>query len=275
MKPILFNTEMVRAILEDRKTVTRRAVKPKSKNACGFKVVTRKSDGAFMGVYDYDENEQMFENSQTPPCAAGDILYVRETWGCYQKDWQDAFYFMYRADYPEGATTYLHSDGVHICDLPKWKPSIHMPKEAARLFLRVKSVCLERLQDIDDKGAYMEGAGEPNTIYQLGARVCEFVKIWNSTIKPSQFNTYGWDANPFVWVIEFERIPCSSIEEAEQLEQVQQLHSQTSFDEDVIGCYKSNYMKAGRCEAAQSGWCKDLTKCQVLEKMEGKYGGNE
>lgn len=263
MKPILFNTEMVKAILEDRKMVTRRVVKffgKRNPNWTGYI-----KDGLTL----YNGNN---EPCNLPaPYKVNDILYVRETWtdwSCAECEGECV------ADNGNGSCSgakWLYkANGVEINKC--WKPSIHMPKEAARLFLRVKSVCLERLQDIDDKGAYMEGAGEPNTIYQLGARVCEFVKIWNSTIKPSQFNTYGWDANPFVWVIEFERLPCSSIEEAEQLEQVQQLHRQTSFDEDVIGCYKSNYMKEGICEAAKSGWCKDLTKCQILEKVESGKG---
>ena len=79
-KPILFNTEMVRAIMDGRKTVTRRCVKTKSKNACGFNVIFRKSDNAFMGVYDHDENEMEFDSPQTQPAYPGDILYVRETW---------------------------------------------------------------------------------------------------------------------------------------------------------------------------------------------------
>ena len=79
-KPILFNTEMVQAILNGLKTTTRRYVKAKSKNACGFYVTFRESDGSFTGVYDYDENGKMFESPQTQPAYKGDILYVRESW---------------------------------------------------------------------------------------------------------------------------------------------------------------------------------------------------
>ena len=85
-KPILFNTEMVRAILDGRKTVTRRCVKPKSKNAYGFYVLTNKSDGSFAGVYDYDEDENAFDKPQKQPAYKGDILYVRETW-CWCPCW--------------------------------------------------------------------------------------------------------------------------------------------------------------------------------------------
>ena len=82
IKPILFNIEIVRAISEGRKTVTRRVVKPRSPKACGFYVTHRKSDGAFMGVYDYDEHERMFDSPQAQPAYPGDILYIPQAWKC-------------------------------------------------------------------------------------------------------------------------------------------------------------------------------------------------
>lgn len=205
-KPILFNTEMVQAILDGRKMVTRRVVKPKSKNACGFFVTFRKSDGAFMGVYDYDENEKMFESSQKPPYAAGDYLYVRETWNWYN-DTENGKTYIYRADYGEE-----HKKGY-------WKPSLHMPKEAARLFLKVTDVRVERLQDITPKEIEREGLKNPCVECYAKRDVCEdcicrdeyvdkliWSELWNSTIKKQDLDTYGWEANPWVWVIEFERI---------------------------------------------------------------------
>lgn len=206
--PILFNTEMVRAILDGRKTCTRRVVKlPKSMSG---RPVGKNGDIGFMypgGI-------------KRPPCHQGDILYVRETWGTYSKNWLEADYFMYRADYPNGATTYTYSDGI-VCDLPKWHPSIHMPKEAARIWLKVTDIRAERLQEITEEQACMEGTnpwdevcyenngwhptfsdpdsgGDPNM-------VDGFHKLWNSTIKKSDIDRYGWKANPWVWVIEFER----------------------------------------------------------------------
>ena len=198
---ILFNTEMVRAILEGRKTVTRRCVKPKSKNACGFFVITRKSDGAFMGVYDYDENEMMFESPQTQPAYVGDILYVRETW-CDDRQ--------FTHDDTPGRYFYKASESDDFTS--KWHPSIHMPKEAARIWLKVKDVRVERLQDITEEHAQKEGC--QGTFVGDGScmgsgwdvsPVDEFSKLWDSTIKKSELNRYGWDANPWVWVIEFER----------------------------------------------------------------------
>lgn len=227
-KPILFNTEMVRAILDGRKTATRRCVKPKSKNACGFYVTFRESDNAFMGVYDYDENESMFENSQTPPCQPGDILYVRETFKRNMDGYSGIDFggFIYKADCRSN-----FKDNYN-----PWRPSIHMPKEVARIFLKVTNVQVERLQDITEEQALSEGVPDSldypiskvycprchgnGLIGALGANLgymevdcqdCDtaikrFKNLWDFTIKKSDLDRYGWDANPWVWVIEFERI---------------------------------------------------------------------
>ena len=201
-KPILFNTEMVKAILEGRKTVTRRVINWDIVNRCDME-----RDGTLLCFEDeYGDHIRPEKLCRYKP---GDILYVRETWNHYnhniiagpQKGYHEGYF--YKAS-PEMKSTLPVYVQYHWGK--KWKPSIHMPKEAARIFLQVKDVRVERLQEIDDKGAYMEGAGEPNTVYQLGARVCEFAKIWQSTIKKGDIDTYGWDASPYVWVIEFERI---------------------------------------------------------------------
>lgn len=198
--PILFNTEMVTAILDERKTVTRRVVKTKSKNACGFYVTTRKSDGAFMGVYDYDENEMMFESPQTQPAYIGDILYVRETW------FKDVNRYMYKADYYSEEKFYKNGKEIVM----RWKPSIHMPKEAARIFLKVTDVRVERLQDMTLNDFLNEGISipyeafnDPDNAYMQSKK--RFIYIWNPTINKKQFDLYGWDANPWVWVIKFEK----------------------------------------------------------------------
>ena len=222
--PILFNTEMVRAILDGRKTCTRRLVKTRRKDACGF-YVTKKTDGSFAGIYEYDENESMFDNPLEPPYQPGDILYVRETWehfeccccegdehgNCYREPQQSALNkscgcYMYRA------TDEIYGDAM-------WHPSIRMPKEAARIWLKVTDVRVERLQDITEEGAKKEGAIDnrgfihsPNNEYDNVHTAREhFVKIWNNTIKKSNLDRYGWDASPWVWVIEFER--CEKPEE--------------------------------------------------------------
>lgn len=192
IKPILFNTEMVRATLENRKTATRRVVKPQH---------LRVLDSPYHKEHPETPCEVLLKRLCEPPCHPRDILYVRETWA------ESADGYVYRADNPD-------SDGWG------WRPSIHMPREAARIFLRVKNVRVERLQEIDDAQAYAEGAeGVPcncdgsevfcsrccNTGWFISPR-SEFARIWDSTIKPVDRVFCGWRANPWVWVIEFQRI---------------------------------------------------------------------
>lgn len=223
IKPILFNTEMVQAILDGRKTCTRRVVKTRRKDACGF-YVTKRPDGSFTGIYEYDEDERMFENQLIPPYKSGDILYVRETWErfeCWNCEGDE------RGNCPKepkksvldkACGCYMYRATDEISGDAKWHPSIHMPKEAARIWLKVTNVRVERLQDITPKDAENEGVG--NLFYEdigygeknYGTEVDpeygivkeQFAWLWESTIKKSDIDRYGWDANPWVWVIEFE-----------------------------------------------------------------------
>lgn len=211
--PILFNTDMVQAILDGRKTVTRRCVRPKRKDSIGISVLFREEDDAFMGVIEVDENDE--ETLQAPPCQPGDILYVRETWAfsiciiCMNEgacninpveyDDGDSISegcFLYRAE---------RAPATHI-----WKPSIYMPKQAARIWLKVTDVRVERLQDMNTGDFLAEGVvirpeafNDPENAYWQAKR--KFVHIWNATVKKAEKDQYGWDANPWVWVIEFER----------------------------------------------------------------------
>jgi hypothetical protein len=151
-----------------------------------------------------------------PPYHTDDILYVRETWS---------------EGYEEG--TYIYRASDKLADLPTFKesskliyhPSIHMPKEAARIWLKVTNVRVERLQemkpvDVIKEGAYSDCWDCLNTYGESGSQCCygteeqcsqcdevmmEWEKLWTSTIKKSDLDSYGWSANPWVWVIEFER----------------------------------------------------------------------
>lgn len=225
IKPILFNTEMVRAILDGRKSCTRRLVKTRRKDACGFYVTRRKTDGSFTGIYEYDENESMFDNPLEPPYQPGDILYVRES----------VFQGVGRYLDVSGETVCVltndfeyYADGLHEKD--HWKdkyentwmhrrPSIHMPKEAARIWLKVTDVRVERLQDITLDGCHREGINIETSAVTDGETLNrnhdfsleKFEILWDSTVKKSDLDRYGWDANPWVWVIEFER--CEKPEE--------------------------------------------------------------
>ena len=208
--PILFNGDMVRAILDGRKTCTRRVIKPQWEECPHCKYVHNE--------YIYDKMAENvycarcgcpLEPERRSPYQLEDILYVRETWGhpiSLNSDKQ----YVFRAD--KIAESGFKNDS-HI-----WHPSIHMPKEAARIWLKVKNMRVERLQDIAPKDAENEGVG--NLFYddigysgkdygtevdpEYGIAKEQFAWLWDSTIKKADLDCYGWDANPWVWVIEFE-----------------------------------------------------------------------
>lgn len=203
IKPILFNTEMVRAILDGRKTCTRRICKDANEYTVpdmDFYNADRRTY-AVHNFVDKEHTEQLSTAERTCPICTGDILYVRETW----------------KEAPKGYYYYEDWQKDDIADVTKWKPSIHMPKEAARIWLKVTDVRVERLQEITDnecikEGIYPSNCRDCNDIF--GCDVCpdegydevdKFVEVWNSTIKKSDLNRYGWNASPWVWVIEFER----------------------------------------------------------------------
>lgn len=197
IKPILFNTEMVRAILDGRKTCTRRICK--DANECTVPDMEfYNADKRTYAVHNFADKEQMEQLStaeRTCPICTGDILYVRETW----------------KEAPKGYYYYEDWQKDDIADVTKWKPSIHMPKEAARIWLKVTNVRVERLQEITEVQAQAEGCNSGLLTGACTARG-QFEDLWNSTVKKSDLNRYGWDANPWVWVIEFERCEKPEIE---------------------------------------------------------------
>lgn len=188
MKPILFKTSMVQAILDGRKTVTRRLVKPQPEPdqiyPLGYCTDGDKRDIGKFGFGSCECGGHILY--ARPPYKAGDSLYVRETWKPAKRG------FHYKEDW----------ENYGIADITKWKPSIYMPKEAARIFLRVTSVRAERLQEITAEQATREGIKPDFPPFQVD----EFIDIWNSTVKKADVGRYSWLANPWVWVIEFE--PC-------------------------------------------------------------------
>lgn len=194
IKPILFNTDMVRAILDGRKSCTRRICK----DANEYTVPDMEFYNADRRTYavhnfvDKEHTEQLSTAERTCPICTGDILYVRETW----------------KEAPKGYYYYEDWQRNDIADITKWKPSIHMPKEAARIWLKVMNVRVERLQEISAESALAEGADKyihTNGGLDENMTITSFIGIWNSTIKKSDLDRYGWDANPYVWVISFER----------------------------------------------------------------------
>ena len=203
IKPILFNTEMVRAILDGRKTCTRRLVKPQpdEKHTYPLGFVTDSTEKKEVGCFGFGINEYGGSIQYAKPpygYAPGDILYVRETWSELSSGYE------YKAD----------GENIdHLGNMIKWRPSIHMPKEAARIWLKVTDVRVERLQEITSEQISREGVEVeyPHVLNGEEKRYA-FSTLWNSTIKKSDLDHYGWNANPWVWVIEFER--CEKPEDA-------------------------------------------------------------
>ena len=190
MKPILFNTNMVKALLDGRKTVTRRVVKPQP--IAEVKELYRKDGADIWRTYGVDWWYEF-----RAPFIPGDILWVREAWGTASDLLGSVPGPVYRADYTGNELRELQEKHY------RWHPSIHMPREAARIFLRVTGERAERLQDITTKDIRAEGAVGRH--FQAATRGA-FADLWDSTIKPKDLPTYGWAANPWVWVIEFEGI---------------------------------------------------------------------
>ncbi|QNM06583.1 hypothetical protein [Qiania dongpingensis] len=215
--PILFNTDMVRAILDGRKTVTRRVIKPqptgKVEHHTGYQIDE---------WYEMKESESGCKclSQMNPPYQPLDIMYVRETW------WKNGDTYFYKAGCSKGLI-----DNMYV----KWRPSIHMPKEAARIWLKVTDVRAERLQEITDEQAAREGIRAytkddklfkyavtddwwidfhkkhrklfSGTFWQDMPKTAKeaLSYLWDSTIQKSDLDLYGWEANPWVWRIEFER----------------------------------------------------------------------
>lgn len=274
IKPILFNTEMVRAILDGRKSCTRRIVKPQPQSRLCYTFA-----GCNCGTWGYpsktayenwgdeyklpeDITDEELKRRWNPPYHTDDILYVRETWrvGAW-----DILNQMIAFDYKDGTCgelTYIHDrelferlvnqsrndarqakceyNGVDFVwekgkSPCRWHPSIHMPKEAARIWLKCTDVRVERLQEITESGAKAEGIRgytKDGNLYKYAVtddwwidyhnkhkeivtgtwwqdmpRTAKdaFSYLWNSTIKKSDLDLYGWNANPWVWTIEYER----------------------------------------------------------------------
>ena len=238
IKPILFNTEMVRAIRAGRKTVTRRVIKPRNairakkegykQGGYGLWIDPSTDNGDKQGhIKDYSISDMWstwnWYIDRYAPYHIGDFLYVRETW-CRGTDiWnceKTSPEYFYKEEFRDASAKDI-----------KWKPSIHMPKEAARIWLIVTDVRVERLQDMTEDDVVDEGAEKliyscehidytvvpPEPCFNTcnACKDCiidqsyqeQFGKmVWNSTINKKDIDSYGWDANPWVWVIEFERI---------------------------------------------------------------------
>ncbi|QLS66719.1 hypothetical protein [Citrobacter sp. RHBSTW-00881] len=187
---MIFNAEMVRAILDGRKTQTRRIVKSDCMD------IGEKDDGTLWPWREHDNGGDYWY-----PCPFGEVgdrIWVRETFGdCGER-------LVYRADTDDGAQ----------CKVKRWTPSIHMPRWASRITLEITGVRVERLQNISDEDVDAEGfagdyptsalpalfPGEPSDWSHLSMQDCYGV-LWKSI-----YGEESWQANPWVWVITFQRV---------------------------------------------------------------------
>ncbi len=222
MKPIILSTEDVQALLDGRKTMARRVVKPQptywddgervydKDNIAGpefYAPIRVDKDGEqYPGKEVYGIYSDDGEYGCKAPYKPGDVLWVRETWAeistqNFRQGGYDQF-ILYRADkYKE-----IPSDIT-------WRLSIHMPRESARLFLRVTDVRVERLNQITNNDILREGLRSESCKICVhdGGSGCDhcfailnpFRKSWNAR---NAKRGYGWDSNPWTWVIEFERV---------------------------------------------------------------------
>lgn len=212
-KPILFSTPMVQAILDGRKTQTRRVIK--SKHESGLFFVSKTNNGQVTGITSLDWDElpkNDCTNDIQPICKVGDVLWVRETWQ-YSDDLNEPYLYKQK---------FMEEYHPEYWDMMKWKPSIFMPKEACRIFLRVKNIRAERLHDISENDAINEGVQpllmsgmQLATSGQLYRNYMDNSKTFNDGCKPlnsfmtlwqSINGTESWSNNPWVWVYEFELI---------------------------------------------------------------------
>ncbi|AMS22156.1 hypothetical protein AYK59_19205 [Pseudomonas synxantha] len=205
--PILFSAPMVRAILESRKTVTRRTVKATKAHADGFIMLDHgKGWRPYNAFGDFTSDHEGMEYPIACPYGKpGDRLWVRETFGLQVRHYGGGAgeHIVYRATNPDA----IYCKSAEGQEYPvKWKPSIHMPRHSSRILLKITDVRVERLQDITEDQATAEGVCA-SAVESFKAAGVErpagfaFRDIWTS-INGDE----GWPSNPWVWVVEFKRV---------------------------------------------------------------------
>lgn len=210
MKPIIFSTPMVQAILDGRKTQTRRVIKDKDiTNWFDIDV-----DGKPIAYIDQETGDS-YPPTHRAKYQPGDILWVRETWAarCDECDSNQGTGYRDATCAYGDCNRYVYKADDNGCPGGKWRPSTHMPREAARLFLEVKNVQVEMLQDITEHNARLEGCIDSHdkicdgkfddvTEFYLTAKDA-FIELWDSI---NAKRGYPFESNPWVWVITFERV---------------------------------------------------------------------
>ncbi|MEX2952532.1 hypothetical protein AB4K01_15180 [Serratia fonticola] len=214
-RPIIFNAEMVRAILDGRKTQTRRLVPawqlPKhypdntENPRYNWMATAQRHRRWGYGVFGETEEACAKELSEMAPCpfgSAGNRLWVRETFRVHSRA-TDVATLVYRASERNSWTEQTHRVPVSACDKPvspeKWTPSLHMPRWASRLVLEITDVRVERLRSMSQQDARAEGVIAASGPMEAGLA---FRQLWESI-----YGADSWQVNPWVWVIEFKAVP--------------------------------------------------------------------
>ncbi|EAQ0896678.1 hypothetical protein M9158_004691 [Salmonella enterica] len=198
---MIFNAEMVRAILDGRKTQTRRPIKWKQTR---FTEIAERDDGSLWPwAEDCERGGDIW--FACPYGEIGDRIWVRETFRVHSRA-TDVATLVYRASVRNSWTEQTHRVPIAVCDKPatpeKWTPSIHMPRWASRILLEITDVRVERLRDLSEEDAKSEGITPPAGGVLPGWEYrINFRDLWMDI-----YGTDSWEANPWVWVIEFKRV---------------------------------------------------------------------
>lgn len=210
--PILFSSEMVRAILDGRKTQDRRVIKPQPDS-----YILPPVTGLWFGnefhwpTCNAQYPQQIYKCPYGQP---GDRLWVRETWGIFQEDWSDLGWEpegIVHQEIPKNKNGLINDRNTKQYLVYKstfgsdendfWRPSIHMPRWASRITLEITNIRVERVQEISEDDAIAEGLFCYHENYECA--LDNYPKLWDSI---NSKRGYGWDTNPYVWVIEFRKV---------------------------------------------------------------------
>lgn len=205
IKGVVFNTDMVTAVLDGYKTQMRRVIKVPPKAHCVFLAW---DEATFQWYRKASSSHEIFEKLEHIPLPyrVGDILYVKETWGIAREQYGGVDCkpsYVYRAN----------CSPVEAWGRP-WRPSTQMPKDAARIFLKVTGITPKKLHDITEEDIAAEGIDsgislrsfEDNDLNEPVGGYREFAEYWDKNLSAKDKEFYSWDSNPWVWVITFERV---------------------------------------------------------------------
>ena len=220
MKPIIFNPEMARAILDGRKTQTRRVIKLRDGSLPADDEMSCDENGKVITVMDFSKTFPQWQERKCPYGVPGDKLWVKETWNAKSIDdtWWEDMVGTCSEKMAFNWNMYFKANNSEACE--KWRPSRFMPKAFSRITLEIKDIRVERVQDITDSDIVAEGVsglggvvGKNVAMLATGTLTLEeaelvclrdnFIRLWDSI---NLKRGYGYDVNPWVFVVVFEKI---------------------------------------------------------------------